>query len=236
MMKLRSQWMRNCRSFWSVETRIMDSLKQFVDDAMMKVRGEVLHVMTQMLQEVERRCYLKSISEAELLEAYNRRDNIKVSGIVEEVEDGPRGENSKATALKVTEILKAIDAGVELNDISIALWLPAGGSHRPIIVYFSRRSSKIDNTRKTTKLKDQAAWKDVWIIEVLTQARFNFMQLMKRDEIVESVGSREGSLLFKLKNSDNVEPILGLLEGCTYMNHSLIDLEKCFPIEWHRSS
>ena len=58
----------------SVETRIMDTLKQLVDDAMM-VRGEVMQVMTQKLQ-VERRYYLKSISEAELLEAYNRRDNI----------------------------------------------------------------------------------------------------------------------------------------------------------------
>ena len=52
----------------------------------------------------EERCNLKSLSEAELLESYNRRDNLKVIGLPEVIEDDGKPEAYAKTSKELVKL------------------------------------------------------------------------------------------------------------------------------------
>ena len=71
-----------------------------------EVRGEVMVD----LEFRERSCNLKTLSETEELDTYNRRDNIRITGIEEQNGQAFAG----CTTKTVVEIGRAIDCGVQL--------------------------------------------------------------------------------------------------------------------------
>ena len=60
-----------------IQVKVRNSVTAAINDAIAKLKDE----FSQKLTMSEERCNLKSLSEAELLESYNRRDNIKVIGL-----------------------------------------------------------------------------------------------------------------------------------------------------------
>ena len=64
--------------------RIKDSRLEAINKAVdegIKQRTEVQKVISEKVESSERRYKLKTMSEAELLESYNRRDNIRILGV-----------------------------------------------------------------------------------------------------------------------------------------------------------
>ena len=76
-------------------------------------------------------------SESELLETYNKRDNIKLLGLSPCSTEGK--ENYQQTSKFVVDV--AVDIGINLKegDISIAHQLPSNSERKPIIAKFLRR-------------------------------------------------------------------------------------------------
>ena len=82
-------------------------------------------------------------TEYELLENYNRRDNVKILGL-KETNDWQR-EMMETTIKKVVDISNALEAQISENDISIAHRLPSrNAGNKPVIVGLARRIKKID--------------------------------------------------------------------------------------------
>ena len=92
----------------------------------------------------EERTRLYSMSQNEILEQYNRRDNAKVLGLPYEsnTERVSMRENGNDTIRKVIEIYNSIDAGLSENNISVAHRLPLRVHLKAVIVRFSARFAK----------------------------------------------------------------------------------------------
>ena len=122
-------------------------MRILLDEAVKSIKTELRSEMISM----EKRLELKIKSE--LLESYNRRENIRIIGVPEEFKknkDGKFiGEESEKTLEKVIGIANEADANVLPSDISITHRLPGrNGKPRPIIVRFSRRVARLEMLRK----------------------------------------------------------------------------------------
>ena len=110
-----------------------------------ELRGEI---------NVEKRLELKIKSEAELMERYNRRENIRIIGVPEKFKENQdekfiREESDKILE-KVIGIANETDAKILPPDISISHRRPGrNGKPRPIIVPFSTRVIRLEMLRKT---------------------------------------------------------------------------------------
>lgn len=107
-----------------VETSIQESVQKAVGNIKSEIYDQVAADIdySEMKIEVLARC------EAEKLETYNRRDNIKILGLKEDSilddQGRPINEKPEVTARKVLELSSLIDATVKEDDISIAHRLP----------------------------------------------------------------------------------------------------------------
>ena len=133
------------------------------------------------------------MSQIEILEQYNRRDNVKVFGLP--CESTPEGismnENGNDTIKKVIDVSSSIDAGLSENDIFVAHWLvnlanASETSHKA----FSRKIAKIKLLHNNKKLAGLSGLSDVKICEDITRRRVNFIKLMRSDDRVQSVWTR----------------------------------------------
>ena len=160
---------------------LLDKLKFLIENAVNTLKTLLQEEMTSM----ENRMNLKMMSEIELLENYNRRENIRIVGLPESVSDENgkfRGESCEETLQKVVELAKLTGAEVTRNYISIAHRLPGPkGRPRPVIVRFSRRMARLDILRKKKNLRDNDKTKSISVFEDLTQPRVQFFNLMKQD-------------------------------------------------------
>ena len=122
-----------------INLAITEAITKVKDELMIWVKGEISHN--------GKKVNLKSLSESELLENYNRRDNVKIFGL-KETNDGQR-EMMETTLKKVVDISNALEAQISENDISIANMLPSrNAGNKPVIVRFARRIKKIDLLKK----------------------------------------------------------------------------------------
>ena len=99
----------------------------------------------------ERRCKLKTVSEAKLLDFYNTRDTIRIVGSKEDwSSDNKISESYSPSMQKVLQLAEIVGPTVAAQDISIAHRLPIGNQSkkRRIIVKFSRLISKIKMLQK----------------------------------------------------------------------------------------
>ena len=135
---------------------------------------------------------LKTLSKIELLETYNRRDNIKIQGLEQNLALGQR-ETYQETAEIVQKVAQEMNVRVEKNDISIAQRLPSNnGTPKPVIARFTRRVTKIELLTKKKNLHGNSLLGNVRIYEDATKVRVNFMNLLRNDERINTFGSERG--------------------------------------------
>ena len=168
---------------------------------------------------LEDRSSLKAMSEAEKLEQYNRRDNLKIYNVDEK--DGETYEQTMDAVVNIAHI----GAEVDIKDISIAHRL--SGRRRAIIVKFARRTSKIKLLQKKKKLAEKKDTENISIMEDTSDPRLAFMNMMKQDYRIKSVWILEGTINF-VWNTDKFYKIDGMYEAGCFLNYNFADVKQCF--------
>ena len=119
------------------------------------------------------------------------------------------------------------------EDISIAHRLPSNSERKPILAKFVRRVTKLDFTKNKRKLAQLETYKNVKVFEDLSKARVNFINLMKADDRINSVWSREGTLFYEWKNENLAYKNHGLYEGGNDLNYSIEGVLNCCNSFFH---
>ena len=114
--------------FCLIRSEIRNTISQIVDK---KIEDLKLEMDTKYNFGLEKQ-QLKTLSETELLETYNRRDNVKIIGLPEQ----KSRENYKETAELVIDLAKEMKYNLDPREISIAHRLPKNKGVRPIIAKF----------------------------------------------------------------------------------------------------
>ena len=160
----------------AVSTAMISAIKDFTDK------------MERKAAEMQRYCLLNKY-ENDRLEQYSRRDNLRISGIEEEDD-----ESEEVLEAKVIELAEDIGVKLKPDEISVAhrLGKPRDGG-RTVIVRFCHRKKKNEIMSNKKKLKGRQ--RKVYINEDLTSLRAKMMSLVKEQETVKNVSTREGSVV-----------------------------------------
>ena len=160
----------------AVSTAMTTAMKVFVDKMESKVA------------DMQRYCLLNKF-ENDKLEQYSRRDNLRISGIEEDAD-----ETEEVLEAKVIELAENIGVKLKSEEISVAhrLGKPRDGG-RPLIVRFCQRKKRNEMMINKKKLKGRE--RKVYINEDLTSLRATMMSLVKEQETVKNVSTRDGSIL-----------------------------------------
>ena len=144
--------------------------------------------MTSKLAKVQRQC-LPNKYENDKMEQYSRRENLRIFGINEEA-----NETEDVLEAKVIELAGDIGVEIKPDDISVAhrMGKPREGG-RPVIVRFCHRKKKYEMMRNKKKLKGRQ--RKVYINDDMTSLRAKMMKLVKEQEVVKNVSTRDGSIL-----------------------------------------
>ena len=179
---------------------------------------------------MEERTRLHSMSQTELLEQYNRTDNVKVFGLPCEsnTEGVSMKKNGNDTIRKVIDVSNSIDAGLSDNGISVAHRMSSQMHLKPVIVRFSRRVARIKLLKNKKKLASLSGLDDVKIYEDITRPRMNFIKLMGSDNRLEYVWTRDGTIFFVWKQDKKIPKIEGFFEGGFFMDYSSTNVMNCF--------
>lgn len=144
----------------------------------------------------------KSCEKINDLEQYQRRNNLRISGLL----DNPT-ENEENTITKICEKLNEHIPDLELEashiDIAHRLGNFEPGNHRVVIVRF------IFRTTRNKILANRACLKgtDIYVNEDLTKLNVNVLSSIrhKRKDEVEFAYTREGKIFVKLKDKSKVK-------------------------------
>ena len=134
----------------AVSIKLKATIEEIVKQAVSKIEDEMLQTVRREFRDEIEKLNVKALSETELLESYNRCENVRITGVAEKTFTTHDGklipERTETTMKTVLEISTCLEAGLQLSDISIAHRLPSRFSSlaKPIIVRFSRRVGKID--------------------------------------------------------------------------------------------
>ena len=133
----------------SIRSELRSTINEIVEDKLEQMKKEM-----QLRSDFENRKFeLSALSEAEVLENYNRRENIKILDLPESHQSGRRESYQQATAA-VIDLARRLNISVTENDISIAHRLPASTrtQNRPVIVKFLNVWQKLEflKTRTTS--------------------------------------------------------------------------------------
>ena len=141
------------------------------------------------------------MSEAELLESYNRWDNIRIPGVKEDRSCGNKVSESYSQSMQnILQLAEKVGANVASQDISITHRLPSRNKNkeRPIIVKFSRRIAGIEMLQKKEHIGTLQDLKHVKIFEELTLPSLRFFKYMESDERIDQ-GDKGRYNLFQLE-------------------------------------
>ena len=161
-----------------------------------------------------------------MLESYNRRENRRIIGI--EADTG--SEDNDVTASEVVEVATKIGAKVSETDISIAHRLPTRkAGPKPIIVRFARRVARINLLKNRKRLAEpELNLNNIRVFEDLTTARVRFFNMMKNDNRISKLWTRDGTIFFIWKNDNQTYTITNLYEGGLFSDYKIYDVESCF--------
>ena len=134
---------------------------------------------------------LKTLSETELLETYNRIDNIKILGAKQAAQGR---ENYSETPKFVALIADEMKVPIDKSDLSIAHRLPSRLDDKPIIARFTRRTVKIEMLCNKRSSVGSNQFQNVKIYEDVSKAWLNFLRLLMRDVRVNTAYIREGTI------------------------------------------
>ena len=132
--------------------------------------------------------------QAESIENYIRRENIRTIGLKEDAEQIDNGgiipEKDTVTIKKVIEVASSLGVAIDEKDIWTAHRLPGGKvSERTIIARFARRVVKTDILRNKKKLSANTNSRKIF--EDISSARAKFLSMMKKDSRMDSAWTRE---------------------------------------------
>lgn len=170
---------------------ILPSLANIITVAVSTAVTTAMNVFVEKMEskvaEMQRYCLLNKF-ENDKLEQYSRRDNLRISGLEEDVD-----ETEEVLEAKVIEL--AADIGVKLKpeEISVAhrLGKPRDGG-RPLIVRFCHRKKR--NEMMSNKKRLKGSQRKVYINEDLTSLRATMFSMVKEQETVKGVSTRDGSI------------------------------------------
>ena len=175
------------------------------------------------------------ISESELLEIHNRRDNIRIIGLKEKTKTDNQNriihESVDETIDKVVERSDACEAKVIANDISIAPRLPSKkpGEH-PVIVQFARRAGKQQIPRNKKALSNKMGYENVRVFEDLTAPRLRFFNILKTDSRVSSAWTLDGTIYYVWKEDSKIYSARGFYEGGSFLVYnSNVMMSRFYP-------
>lgn len=159
-----------------------------VSTAMTTAMNVFMEKMERKVADMQRYCLLNKF-ENDKLEQYSRRDNLRISGIEEDAD-----ETEEVLEAKVIELAENIGVKLKSEEISVAhrLGKPRDGG-RPLIVRFCQRKKRNEMMINKKKLKGRE--RKVYINEDLTSLRATMMSLVKEQETVKNVSTRDGSIL-----------------------------------------
>ena len=124
---------------------------------------------------------------------------------------------------KVLQLSQKLDAKIDEKDISIAHRLPTRkGNIRPIIVKFSRRVAKVELLRKKKILFENKS--EIKVFEDVSRPRVLFINMMRQDSRINSVHTKDGVILYTMKNDNQVYKINNLLNGAYDLDYPLLDV------------
>ena len=210
-----------------VKTAISSSMEALKEDIKKEIRASIKDDLDFSLQKAN----LHAKAEAEVLENYNRRDNVKILGLEEAVSANGQAmrEDANQTLERVLKLTNHLELNTEASDISIAHRLPGNGrTARPVIVRYARRIARVNLLMNKKKLGSNEATKNIKVYEDLTRARMQFIRMMRSDPRINSVWTREGQILFQWANDTRVDRISNLHDGGLYLQYSLNDVMNCF--------
>ena len=133
--------------------------------------------------------------EIDSLEQYSRKDNIKISGLDETLNED--------TTQAVIELAKEIFFREDIH-VSIAHRIPTKGDKpNPVIVKFTRRETKIQMMKNKKNLKHSTVGHGkVFISEDLTKLRSKMMYAIRNDEDIKTAFNQGGSIFCYQKLSE----------------------------------
>ena len=205
----------------TIQDQLTTKIKAAVDESLKSLREDITREFKETVFYAEERSDLKAKCESEMLESYNRRENVRIIGMPE---------SSADVMDRVVDLTSLLDAEVSANDISIAHPVPTKKpGPRPLIVRFSRRVAKVNLLRNKKNLENFDKLKNVRIFEDMTAPRLKFFNLMKSDNNIEKVWSREGTLHYVKAGGDNrVYKINSLYDGGQALGYDFYTVHSCF--------
>ena len=162
-----------------------------------------------------------------------RRDNVKVFGFPCELntEGIPMKENVNYIIKNVADVSNSIDAGLSEKNFSVAHRLTSRMNLKSRVAYFSKSCLKnvVENKKKLANLSGLF---DIKFYEDNTRPRMNFIKLLRREDRVEPVWTKDSTTFFCVKTSPQTYKIRGLLEGGSFMDYSLNNVKNGFWLEF----
>ena len=216
-----------------LKNQLADLIKDAIQVSMQNLKQEIMSEVCWRLSSQKMQGDLKALSEAELVESYTRRENVKILG----VQESSNRETNEETMEKILKVANETNAQIELKDISIAHRLPSRASqNKPIIVRFARRIAQLQLLRNKKSLSENSDYRHIKIYEDISQARAKFIRKMREDQRIVSTWTREGTIFFVWKDDGKIYRIQGLYEGAKFLDYSHNDLNECFSSVFGNSS
>ena len=134
---------------------------------------------------------------------------------------------------KVVKLGRFLESEINEPDISIAHRLPTKKpGHRQLIVRFSRRITKNNILQNKKILAKATETKDAKIYEDLKAPCLRFFNMMKSDQSIESLRTKEGNIFFTWKNNKKMEKISNLFDGGHLINNYFNDVLSYFSQQY----
>ena len=201
-----------------MKKELSETINAIVEDKFKTLRAELEEHSNFERRKIE----LKALSETEFLQTYNRRDSIKILGLPEQ----PSGkETYEETSKAVVNLASEIGVKLEETYISIAHRLPSKGHNKPVIVKFTRRSTKIAMLKKKRIIPSNQRAK---IYKDFSRERLAFVNLMRSDIRINATWTREGAIFYEWKADGLVYKVNGLYEGGVDLSYNIEDVRRCF--------
>ena len=138
----------------TIRTELRITISDTIDAELIDLRNELDDKVNLEAAKSE----LQTFSESELLETYNRKDNIKQLGLSPCSTESK--ENYQQTWKLVFDVVADIGIYLKKEDVSIAHRLPSNSERKPMTAKFLRRVIKLDFKKK----------KEIWLNRTSTKA------------------------------------------------------------------
>ena len=138
-----------------IKYSLLEAINKAVDGGINRIRTEVGEIINEKLESAERRCELKTMSDVEFVESFNRPDIISIVGVNEDrSSDNKISESYSQSIPKVFQLGQTAQANVTWQDISIGHRLPKSNQNKqcPINVKLSGCRAKIEMLQKKKHL------------------------------------------------------------------------------------